>query len=160
MLYEVITQLKQFAKDNQSYFNVYASAQYTHRNSYYGAGKDPNAYGHTTDLSLVGGVQWSSNLHLGLPSYFTSGAEYQVVITSYSIHYTKLYEAQPCRPASRKPARDKRLHTLHHQNICLYLQRFPTWHYLQINELITRSTMLLQPRVQGKTIRKNRFSFV
>lgn len=71
-------QWKHFAKDNQSYFNVYASAQYTDRNSYYGAGKDPNAYGHTTDLSLVGGVQWSSNLNLGLPSYFTSGAEYQV----------------------------------------------------------------------------------
>lgn len=71
-------QWRHYSADNQSYFNVYASGQYTDRNSYYGAGKDPNAYGHTTDVNVVGGAQWTANLNLGLPSYFTAGAEYQI----------------------------------------------------------------------------------
>lgn len=42
----------------QDRFSVYLSGQRTLRDSYYGAGQDPNAYGTTTDASLTAGVQY------------------------------------------------------------------------------------------------------
>ena len=67
-----------FSKDYKHRLNVYASSQHTKRHSYYGAGKDPNAYGHTTDLTFIGGAQyayeWANCLFM--PAEFTGGAEY------------------------------------------------------------------------------------
>lgn len=41
--------------------SVYVSGQSVDRNSYYGANQDPNAYGYTTGLTVVGGIQYISN---------------------------------------------------------------------------------------------------
>lgn len=58
--------------------NVYASFQNTARKSYYGAYKDPNAYGHTDDLTASAGVQYIHEFdHLiFMPSEFTVGSEW------------------------------------------------------------------------------------
>lgn len=67
-----------FSKDYRHRLNLYTSAQHTKRKSYYGAGQDPNAYGNTTDLTFVGGAQYSYNWDkcLFMPAEFTGGAEY------------------------------------------------------------------------------------
>lgn len=67
-----------FSKDYKHRLNVYTSAQHTKRKSYYGAGQDPNAYGNTTDLTFVGGGQYSYEWAkcLFMPAEFTGGAEY------------------------------------------------------------------------------------
>ncbi|PZX20011.1 outer membrane receptor for ferrienterochelin and colicins [Breznakibacter xylanolyticus] len=60
--------------------STYVSAQQTLRDSYYGAGHDPNAYGNTTDLALVAGSQYThqfDKLWLA-PATLTTGAEYQL----------------------------------------------------------------------------------
>ena len=68
---------------NFSYFpnvkhraNAYISAQNINRSSYFGANNDPNAYGTTRDLTIVGGGQYTLNYKAGLPSEFTAGIEY------------------------------------------------------------------------------------
>ena len=67
-----------FSTDYKHRLNLYASSQHTKRQSYYGAGKDPNAYGHTTDLTFIGGAQyvydWTNCLFM--PAEFTGGMEY------------------------------------------------------------------------------------
>jgi outer membrane receptor for ferrienterochelin and colicins len=67
-----------FSRDYHHRLNVYTSAQHTKRQSYYGAGKDPNAYGNTTDMTFIGGVQYSYEWDkcLFMPATFTGGAEY------------------------------------------------------------------------------------
>ncbi|MCF2657847.1 TonB-dependent receptor [Parabacteroides distasonis] len=67
-----------FSKDYKHRLNVYSSAQHTHRQSYYGAGQDPNAYGHTTDMTFIGGAQYSYSWDkcLFLPAELTGGLEY------------------------------------------------------------------------------------
>lgn len=40
-----------FSPDERHRFNVFASLQHINRESYYGAGMDPNAYGETMDLT-------------------------------------------------------------------------------------------------------------
>ena len=67
-----------FSKDYRHRLNVYTSAQHTKRDSYYGAGHDPNAYGHTTDMTFIGGAQYSYDWDkcLFMPATFTGGAEY------------------------------------------------------------------------------------
>ena len=67
-----------FTPDYKHRLNVFTSAQQIKRNSYYGAGKDPNAYGLTTDLSYVAGAQYaySFDKFLFMPSDLTVGAEY------------------------------------------------------------------------------------
>ena len=47
-----------FSKDNKHRFNTFASLQHIDRESYYGAGQDPDAYGKTIDLTWVGGAQY------------------------------------------------------------------------------------------------------
>lgn len=42
-----------FSPDEKHRFNVFASAQHINRDSYYGGGQDPNAYGNTTDLNWM-----------------------------------------------------------------------------------------------------------
>ena len=68
-----------FSKDYKHRLNVYTSAQHTYRQSYYGAGQDPNAYGHTTDMTFIGGAQYSYSWDkcLFLPAEVTGGLEYK-----------------------------------------------------------------------------------
>lgn len=67
-----------FTKDYKHRVNIYSSAQHTKRDSYYGAGMDPDAYGHTTDMTFVGGTQYSYEWDqcLFMPAEFTGGTEY------------------------------------------------------------------------------------
>ena len=59
-------------------FNIYGAFQNTARSSYYGAGKDPNAYGRTHDLTASSGVQYIHSFDhlLFLPAELTVGAEW------------------------------------------------------------------------------------
>ncbi|SEG01604.1 TonB-dependent receptor [Parabacteroides chinchillae] len=67
-----------FSKDYKHRLNVYTSAQHTKRDSYYGTNQNPDAYGHTTDMTFVGGTQYSYNWNkcLFMPAEFTGGLEY------------------------------------------------------------------------------------
>ena len=67
-----------FSKNEHHRLSVYTSAQHTKRQSYYGAGHDPNAYGRTTDMTFVGGTQYNyeADRCLFMPSTFTGGMEY------------------------------------------------------------------------------------
>ena len=67
-----------FSKDQKHRMNVFASLQHINRESYYGAGKDPNAYGETVDLTWVGGAQYvyKAERCLFMPSDLTVGIEY------------------------------------------------------------------------------------
>ncbi|CAK7026856.1 MAG: Vitamin B12 transporter BtuB [Parabacteroides sp.] len=67
-----------FSKDYKHRLNAYASSQHTKRKSYYGTGQNPNAYGSTTDLTFIGGAQYSYEWDkcLFMPAQFTGGAEY------------------------------------------------------------------------------------
>lgn len=47
-----------FSPDGKHKVSAFASAQHINRESYYGAGMDPNAYGETTDLTWVAGSQY------------------------------------------------------------------------------------------------------
>lgn len=66
------------SQDGKHIWNAYVSAQHISRNSYYGTGMDPKAYGRTTDLTAVGGVQYSYKFNrlLFMPSQLTAGLEY------------------------------------------------------------------------------------
>ena len=67
--------------DNQKVkWNVYASIQDTKRDSYYGSGMDPNAYGNTHDLVVLGGAQYTLGIDnlLFMPAEFMAGAEYNL----------------------------------------------------------------------------------
>lgn len=67
-----------FSKDQKSRFNAFVSLQHINRDSYYGAGMDPNAYGKTTDLTWVGGAQFVHKFDncLFMPADITAGVEY------------------------------------------------------------------------------------
>lgn len=67
-----------FSKDYAHRLNLYSSIQQTDRNSYYGAGQDPHAYGKTEDLTALAGIQYSYqfNHFLFMPSILTAGSEY------------------------------------------------------------------------------------
>lgn len=58
--------------------NAYTSLQGISRDSYYGTGKDPNAYGRTKDLTFVIGAQYNYRFEqcLFMPALFTIGSEY------------------------------------------------------------------------------------
>lgn len=68
----------QYSKDSKNKFSLYASGQYVGRDSYYGANRDLSAYGETTDLAAVSGIQethyWDH--FLGAKSTTTAGTEY------------------------------------------------------------------------------------
>ena len=66
-----------FAPNSRHLFDIHASAQTIKRDSYYGTGKDPNAYGETKDLTLVAGLQYSYIFDkcLFMPAQFTAGFE-------------------------------------------------------------------------------------
>ncbi|MDH6312214.1 outer membrane receptor for ferrienterochelin and colicins [Parabacteroides sp. PFB2-10] len=67
-----------FSKDYKHHLNLYTSAQHTARKSYYGAGFNDKAYGSTTDLTFVGGAQYSYDMDhlLFMPAQLTGGLEY------------------------------------------------------------------------------------
>ena len=67
-----------FSKNQKHRLNVFASMQHINRESYYGAGMDPNAYGETTDLTWVAGAQYIYKFAkcLFLPADLTVGLEY------------------------------------------------------------------------------------
>ena len=67
-----------FSKDQKHRLNAFASLQHINRESYYGAGQDPNAYGKTTDLTWVSGAQYVYKMDrcLFMPSDLTAGLEY------------------------------------------------------------------------------------
>ena len=67
-----------FSKDQKHRMNAFASVQHINRNSYYGAGMDPNAYGKTNDLTWVGGAQYiyKADNCLFMPADLTVGLEY------------------------------------------------------------------------------------
>ena len=67
-----------FSKDQKNRLNVFASIQHIDRESYYGAGQDPNAYGQTSDLTWVGGAQYIHKFDhcLFMPADLTVGLEY------------------------------------------------------------------------------------
>ncbi len=57
-------------------FSLYTSAQSVGRDSYYGAGKDPNAYGNTSDLIFIAGGQYTYSYNWLSAANLTLGAEY------------------------------------------------------------------------------------
>ncbi|MDR0745702.1 MAG: TonB-dependent receptor [Mediterranea sp.] len=67
-----------FSPDEKHRLAVFASGQNTSRDSYYGTGQNPNAYGKTTDLIFMGGAQYVYNFDrlLFMPSSLTTGVEY------------------------------------------------------------------------------------
>ena len=67
-----------FSRDGRSQLGIYTSAQGIVRDSYYGAERNADAYGATTDRTLVAGAQFSHDFVrlLFLPSKLTVGAEY------------------------------------------------------------------------------------
>ena len=67
-----------FSKNYKQKFSVFASAQNTARESYYGTGKNPDAYGYTKDLTTIVGMQHSYDFDkfLFMPSQLLSGIEY------------------------------------------------------------------------------------
>jgi outer membrane receptor for ferrienterochelin and colicins len=66
-----------FSADYKNKLSVFSAVQYTDRDSYYGADQDPNAYGSTTELNTITGLQLTSHLErlLFAPAVFTAGAE-------------------------------------------------------------------------------------
>lgn len=77
-----------FFKENKHALQLYASLQHVKRESYYGAGKDPDAYGNTRDMSVVGGIQYTlrmKKLWL-MPATFIAGSEYS---------YNRLHDRMP-----------------------------------------------------------------
>lgn len=67
------------SQNHRSKISVFGSLQHTHRDSYYGAGQDPNAYGKTDDMALVAGTQFNHSFEklLLAPADLTAGLEYQ-----------------------------------------------------------------------------------
>ena len=67
-----------FSKNQKHRLNAFTSMQHINRNSYYGAGQDPNAYGLTTDLTWVAGAQYIYKFEncIFLPADLTVGMEY------------------------------------------------------------------------------------
>ena len=67
-----------FSKDQKHRLNAFASVQHIDRDSYYGAGMDPDAYGKTNDLTWVGGAQYVYKFEdcIFMPADLTAGVEY------------------------------------------------------------------------------------
>ena len=67
-----------FSKNQKHRLNAFASMQHIDRDSYYGAGMDPDAYGKTLDLTWVAGAQYifKAEKCLFMPSDLTVGLEY------------------------------------------------------------------------------------
>lgn len=77
-----------FSKDRIRKFEIYGAMQHIARDSYYGAGQDPNAYGTTKDFSANSGVQLTQDFKkvLFMPAQFTAGME---------LNHNKLHDMMP-----------------------------------------------------------------
>lgn len=67
-----------FSPNERHKFSIFTSMQHIARKSYYGAGKDPNAYGNTKDFTIVAGGQYHYNFRkcLFMPAELTAGIEF------------------------------------------------------------------------------------
>ena len=66
-----------YSPDNRHYVTAYSAIQHIGRESYFGAGKDPNAYGASKDLTSNTGLQYRFSYPCGLMTGdLTVGAEY------------------------------------------------------------------------------------
>jgi outer membrane receptor for ferrienterochelin and colicins len=67
-----------YAPNEKHMVNAFASVQHINRESYYGAGKDPDAYGQTSDLTWVIGSQYVYKMDncIFMPANLTAGLEY------------------------------------------------------------------------------------
>ncbi len=67
-----------WSQDYSNKLNIYAALRDTKRDSYYGSNMDPNAYGNTHDLVVVGGGQYVHKFTKlwFMPSELTGGIEY------------------------------------------------------------------------------------
>ena len=67
-----------FSRDERHRFNIFGSVQHINRESYYGAGMDPDAYGETEDLTWVIGGQYVHKFEncIFMPADLTAGVEY------------------------------------------------------------------------------------
>ena len=65
--------------DYRHKLSFFASVQHVGRDSYYGAQRDPNAYGKTDDLTWIAGATYTGQFDRMLfsPATFTGGIEYQ-----------------------------------------------------------------------------------
>lgn len=67
-----------FSKNSKHRMSLYTSMQKISRESYFGTNKNPDAYGRTSDLTIVGGGQYTYSMDrfLFMPAQLTVGAEY------------------------------------------------------------------------------------
>ena len=67
-----------WSDDYSNKYNIYTALRDTKRDSYYGSNMDPNAYGSTHDLVVVGGAQYVHTFTKlwFMPAEFISGIEY------------------------------------------------------------------------------------
>ena len=66
-----------FSENNRHYISAYSAIQHIGRESYFGAGKDPNAYGSSTDLTSNTGLQYRFSYPCGrMNGDLSVGAEY------------------------------------------------------------------------------------
>jgi len=80
------------SEDYKQKLDFYFSTRQTFRDSYYGGGEDPNAYGRSEDLSVVTGAQYSTILN-------ALGGKHQL-IAGTEIKYSELEDSQPAIPRS------------------------------------------------------------
>lgn len=69
-----------YSKDYSQKMSIYMAGQSIGRDSYYGAEQDPNAYGHTQQNTLIGGMQYSQDFEKMIfsESTLTTGFEVNV----------------------------------------------------------------------------------
>lgn len=67
-----------FTPDYKHRFDLFTSGQLIRRDSYFGVGKNPDAYGKTDDKTFVGGGQYTLGMDnlLFMPAELTAGVEY------------------------------------------------------------------------------------
>ena len=66
-----------FSEDNRHFVSAYSAIQHIGRESYFGTGRNPNAYGRSTDLTSNTGLQYRFSYPCGLMNGdLTVGAEY------------------------------------------------------------------------------------
>lgn len=70
--------LDYFSAERTDHINLFSALQSTNRKSYYGATMDPNAYGRTTDLTAIAGLQWNHSFRRlwFMPAELVAGAEF------------------------------------------------------------------------------------